>query len=100
LSTKKKALREGSLIPDNLLDGEAMPRLISEARTALIGKTIKHVGYVYMDGQAWPCLIMEDGTSVLAQCDDEMNGPGVLNIAAETTETLLCEVGLTNLKLK
>lgn len=84
-------LIEGQIIPPAKLDGR--PEIVPNARRALVGKAIKEVGYAYLGGEAFPAIILTDGTSIIAQCDDEMNGPGVLNIATpHGKETLLCEI--------
>jgi len=84
-------LIEGQIIPPARLNGR--PEIVPTARRALEGKVIKEVGYTYLGGEAFPAIILTDGTSIIAQCDDEMNGPGVLNIATpDDKETLLCEI--------
>ena len=68
------------------LTGAAMPRILSEFQKLVVGKTIVQAGYVHFDDQegggvpsgAWPFLLLNDKTLILAQADDEMNGPGVL----------------------
>jgi len=74
------------------LNGSAMPGIVTEFTKAVVGKRVKHVGYVLMDRQCWPCLVFEDGTNIIAQCDDEANGPGVLSYSDKGQPVqLLCE---------
>lgn len=65
------------------LVGEAMPRLVREFQADVVGKTITGAGYLDMDGEAWPILLLRDPKTgaqshILVQSDDEGNGPGVL----------------------
>lgn len=86
-------VRDGKELP-----GSAMPRVILNARGLLIGRRIVDLGYInYVDpfsGERYqPCLVLDDGTKILAQMDDENNGPGVL--ALENKDgygELLCQV--------
>jgi hypothetical protein len=47
---------------------------------ALEGRTIKQFGYVIQNGEAWPTLLLDDGSQVAIERDDEGNGPGVLRV--------------------
>lgn len=60
------------------LSGSAMPRILTDMRAALIGRTITDVGYLVDQGDVWPCLVLDDGTQIVASRDDEGNGPGSL----------------------
>lgn len=88
-----------SLITDGKrLDGSAMPRLVREFQDAVIGKSIIRAGYLDMDGQAWPILLLMDPKTrqqshILIQCDDEGNGPGV---PVTNTDCMLCQTALKN----
>lgn len=55
-----------------------MPRLVAEFRKAIVGKKIVDAGYIVQSGVAWPCLVLNDGNTIVCQMDDEGNGPGSL----------------------
>lgn len=59
------------------LAGEAMPKIVREFQAAVVGRKITDAGYIVIDGEAWPCLTLDDGESILIQCDDVGNHPGV-----------------------
>jgi hypothetical protein len=59
------------------MNGEAMPRLMTNFRLAVLGRKIVDVGYLIMDGEAFPCIALDNGDSIIIQRDDECNGPGV-----------------------
>ncbi len=63
-----------------------MPRILSNARILLVGKKIASVGYGDVKGIPYPLIILEDGTQILAQMDDECNGPGSLALTGGTNK--------------
>ena len=80
------------IIKGSQLNGSAMPGILTKFRAAVIGRTIVDAGYLimgtpegeeedYEDETAWPCLVLDNGETVIIQRDDEGNGPGtpVLN---------------------
>lgn len=59
-----------------------MPRIVREFQADVVGKTITAAGYLNMDGEAWPVLLLVDpktgkDSHIIIQSDDEGNGPGV-----------------------
>lgn len=60
------------------LNGSAMPRIIEGFSKQVFGRTIAGAGYITLGGAAWPCLILDNRAIIIAQADDEGNGPGVL----------------------
>lgn len=71
-----------------LLQGAAMNRLLTGFRRAVIGKRITGVGYLDLHGEPYPVLVLEDGESIICQCDDEGNGPGTLSLG--NSDAVLC----------
>lgn len=49
---------------------------------SLKGRKIVDVGYAIdtEEAMAWPVLILDDGTQVIINRDDEGNGPGVMRV--------------------
>ena len=79
------------------LRGSAMPRILANAQDLLVGRTIKAVGYSHgEDGRPWPCIVLDNGTTLTVSRDDEGNGPGSLFIyhAAEETCEILCATSI------
>lgn len=80
------------------IHGAAMTKLMAKFHTAVVGKRIKRVGYVVMSGELYPCLVLDDAveTAIIAQRDDECNGPGVLHVEGENNDasSFLCECSL------
>ena len=70
-----------------------MPEILKKAQDALLGKTVKTVGYaVESDGEAFPCIEFNDGTLLIIQRDDECNGPGAGSIVRNGKQVaFLCE---------
>ncbi len=91
------SLLEGYFIPNERLD--CHPSIIRDAQSALLGKTVANVGYVYVGGEAYPCIKFTDGTSIVANCDDEGNGPGVLEIGY-TVNGRSAFLGLCEVRIK
>jgi len=81
----------------NKLNGSAMPRILANAQDLLVGRTIKAVGYAPgADDRPWPCIVLDNGTTLTVSKDDEGNGPGSLFIyhAAEETGEILCATSI------
>ena len=76
------------------LHGSAMPRILTNAQDLLVGRTIKAVGYLDMDGQPWPCVVLDNGTTLTDSRDDEGNGPGSLFIDGKATSEMLCATSI------
>lgn len=75
----------------NQLSGSAMPRIVANSQALLVGRTIKKVGYYQDDfGAVWPCLVLDNGTTVTASKDDEGNGPGSLFVDSTVCHEILC----------
>jgi hypothetical protein len=92
-----KPIPDEKMIPVERLHGAAMPGIIESAKSALLGRTVERVGYMSLGGDAYPAIFFTDGTNVIAQCDDECNGPGALSIVtAKGKETILCETTITS----
>lgn len=60
------------------LYGSAMPDILKKFQSDVVGRTITEAGYIDDGGQAWPVLLLDNGTYIQASMDDEGNGPGVL----------------------
>lgn len=86
-SEPAKVLNPKVISDGTKLRGAAMPGILELAQT-LVGKTIAQIGYVNEDDQYWPIIILDDGTELVAQQDDEGNGPGSLVFGSE----MLCEI--------
>jgi hypothetical protein len=71
----------------NKLNGSAMPRILKMAQT-LVGQKIAQIGYIEEHGEYWPIVVLENGVELVAQQDDEGNGPGALTIGSE----MLCQI--------
>jgi hypothetical protein len=82
-----KVLNPDVISDGSKLDGSAMPRILKLAQT-LVGKKIAQIGYIREHGQCWPIVVLDDGTELVAQADDEANGPGSLSFGSE----LLCQI--------
>lgn len=77
------------------LHGSAMPRILAKAQSLMIGRTIVAVGYVEQeDGNVWPCIELDNGTTLTVSRDDEGNGPGSLFIQTEDDGETLCRTSL------
>lgn len=65
-----------------LLAGAGDYKWIDTLVAALKGRKIEDVGYAIdkEEGMAWPMLILDDGTQVIINRDDEGNGPGVMRV--------------------
>jgi hypothetical protein len=85
----QKAPTIPGLITDGKRWGGAMPGFL-EAAQKMVGKTIAGIGYREMYGEFYPVIILDDGTEILTQTDDECNGPGVLYLGPDC---VLCQVG-------
>ncbi len=82
------------IIDGKKLCGAAMPRILTDFRRELIGRTIKGVGYLQYEAgeaQVWPCLLLDNEAVIVVQCDDAGNGPGVLRLVTEKEEFTLCQ---------
>jgi hypothetical protein len=82
-----KVLNPRVISDGNKLNGSAMPRILELAQT-LVGKSIAQIGYIDEDGVKYPIIVLDDGTELVAQMDDEDNGPGALTFGSE----MLCQV--------
>ena len=78
-------------IPDEKLDGVAMPMILAGVREKLIGRTIREVTYVEICDEAYPAVILDNGVVILASCDDEGNGPGVIGVECRNEGWCLCQ---------
>jgi hypothetical protein len=88
-TTQANSNEAHGLIPDDQLQGVAMPRILSAMRAALVGRRIVAIGYSrFDDEEIAPTLVLDDGTKVIAMRDDEGNGPGVLE---HENAGLLCQ---------
>ncbi len=79
------------------LRGSAMPGIVTAFQQAVVGKRIVKAGYAQLmndEQEVWPCLILDDGSILVVQCDDEANGPGVMTATTQTGEAVLCETSL------
>lgn len=82
------------IIDGRKLVGEAMPERLAAFQKAAIGRRIKTVGYLrFEEGETevWPCIGLDDGTFLIARCDDEGNAPGVVVLADEDKDIILCQ---------
>lgn len=80
------------------LNGSAMPGIVTAFQKAVVGRRIVKAGYAQLmndEREVWPCLILDDGSILLVQCDDEANGPGVITATTHTSEAVLCQTSLT-----
>jgi hypothetical protein len=75
---------------------EIETRWTNEATKALVGRKIVAVEYLSRENcdilEWWESglvLILDDGSNVLVQADDEGNGPGALSIASDKGEFLI-----------
>lgn len=87
------AITTGNLAAE-YLDGRAMPKLLEDFARLSKGKRIVEAGYSIDSGEAWPFLLLEDGTLISAGKDDEANGPGVLHLTSPDNgieEAILCQ---------
>jgi hypothetical protein len=74
------------------LSGEAMPDILHRFAKLAVGQKIKAVGYVVIEKTPWPALQLDNGEIIMAQRDDEGNGPGVFVVGDEG----LCETHLSD----
>lgn len=74
-----------------LLSGAAMPDILRRFSKIVVGQRIRAVGYVVMDRTPWPAIELDSGEIIMAQADDEGNGPGVFVCGDEG----LCETHLS-----
>lgn len=89
LAKNTRLSKDPDLITDGRqLSGAAMPRIVKDFRNAMIGRRIVDAGYYNIDGAAFPILVLDNGDSIIAQCDDECNSPGVLSGGKST---MLCQ---------
>jgi hypothetical protein len=72
-------------IPDSKLAGKAMPRLLADFRQRVVGKSISQAGYVEIDGNPYPALLLSNGLMLAGMGDDEGNGPGSLQCVSHET---------------
>lgn len=69
--------------------------IVTKLRTALVGKTVKEVGFMRKDDQVdmgWGyrpiVLTFEDGNYIFPMADDEGNEAGALATSVESCETV------------
>ncbi len=71
-----------------------MPGILAKAQSLLLGAKIVSVGYTHLDDEddtIWPAILLDNGTMLIASCDDEGNHPGSVFIEPEDGEgTTLC----------
>ena len=75
---------------------EIEQRWTRAAYDALVGRKIvkvQYLGKTDCENMGWDesgiALILDNGSSVIVQADDEGNGPGALLILSKTTEVIL-----------
>jgi hypothetical protein len=83
---------DGVIVVDgSKLSGEAMPKLVADFQSEVVGQRIVAAGYYKFKSEdvegAWPALLLANGTVITASRDDECNGPGVLM----ADQGVLCE---------
>jgi hypothetical protein len=88
----RKVLNPRVISDGSKLRGAAMPGILKQAQR-LVGRTIAQIGYVkenseYDGVQYFPTIVLDDGTELVAQQDDECNGPGSLAFG----DNILCEI--------
>jgi hypothetical protein len=66
------------LLKSNEVRGSAMPAILADMEKRLKGRVIVDIGYLSDDESTYPCLLLDDGTHIIASRDDEDNGPGVI----------------------
>ena len=79
------------------VNGSAMPDIVTAFQQAVVGKRVVKAGYAQLmndEQEVWPCLILEDGSILIVQRDDEANGPGVMTVTTRTGEAGLCQTAL------
>ena len=85
---------DGTITDGKELEGEAMPRIVETFRKAVIGKRVSNAGYMKYDtDDCFPFLELDNGkVFLLVQCDDEGNGPGVIQGFTSSNDSIgLCE---------
>ncbi len=82
------------------LRGSAVPPAVTDFNRLAAGRTIKAAGYL-IHFREWPvpCLLLDDGSIIVTQADDEGNGPGVLELMPEDPAVESAMLGETRLKI-
>lgn len=74
------------------LAGAAMPKILEGFIARVVGRRITQAGYLIEDGEAIPCIILDDGSMIYASSDDEFNEVGVLRHGRHGgEEEVLCQ---------
>ena len=59
------------------MDGVAMPHLMKSFQEAVVGRRITAAGYISLQGDAYPVLVLDNGESIVIHRDERGGGPGV-----------------------